>query len=186
VLHASAVYVGGAASVFMGASGWGKSTLAAFLRARGNHLLGDDIVAVEVSGVPRILPGIPQMKLWPSSAEALGIDPASLPRLKEGLEKRAYRVEDQLRVGSVNLGRVYVLDIGDCVTLDRLGRSEAFSELVRHTYLLKYLTGSGTDVAHFRQCADLVKTVPVYRIMRPPVLSQLGEVAELLERHSRQ
>jgi len=186
VLHASAVYVGGAASVFLGGSGWGKSTLAAFLRARGNGLLSDDIVAVEASEDPRILPGIPQMKLWPPSVEALGIDPATLPRLHPGLEKRAYKVDDRLQIGPVGLGRVYVLDTGDRLAVERLGRAEAFSELVRHTYLLKYLASSGTSVAHFRQCADLVKAVPIYRIVRPPVLAQLGEVAELLEGHSHQ
>jgi hypothetical protein len=81
---------------------------------------------------------------------------------------------------------VYVLDTGDRLAVERLGRGEAFSELVRHTYLLKYLAGSGTSVAHFRQCADLVKVVPIYRMVRPPLLAQLNEVAELLEGHCHQ
>ena len=184
VLHASAVSIGGAASVFLGASGWGKSTLAAFLRARGNDLLADDIVAVEACGHLRILPGIPQMKLWPSSAEALGIDPDKLPRVQPGLAKRAYKVDDQFQIGPADLGRVYVLDTGDRLAVERLGRAEAFAELVRHTYLSKFLASSGASVAHFRQCADLAKTVPIFRLVRPPILTQLGEVADLLEGHS--
>lgn len=186
VLHASAVSIGDRASVFLGGKTWGKSTLAACLASRGNDVVADDVVAVDTSGRPRVFPGVPQLKLWPTAAEALGLDPHRLPRSQPGLEKRAYRIHERFARDAVELERVYVLDVGDRLQIDSLDRREAFTELVSHSYFVKFLAGFGTSIIHFKQCTELVKAVPVFRIIRPRTLTQLNKTAELLEAHSSQ
>jgi hypothetical protein len=49
VLHASAVAIEGRAVAFLGASGAGKTTLAAHLAARGARLVTDDVLAVDLA-----------------------------------------------------------------------------------------------------------------------------------------
>src|SRR5436190_5578330 len=68
VMHASAVAIDDGAVCFVGECGWGKSTTAAALDARGNQLLCDDLVALQTSsGIPTIIAGIPHLKLTPQS-----------------------------------------------------------------------------------------------------------------------
>jgi serine kinase of HPr protein (carbohydrate metabolism regulator) len=46
VLHASAVTVDLGVVAFMGGPGWGKSTMAAAMYARGHSIVADDVTAV--------------------------------------------------------------------------------------------------------------------------------------------
>ncbi len=63
VLHASAAIIDGKAVVFMGNKGWGKSTLVATLHHRGHTVLGDDVVAIDLSNpaLPMVLPAFPKL-----------------------------------------------------------------------------------------------------------------------------
>ncbi|HEX2724887.1 MAG TPA: hypothetical protein VHN20_03595, partial [Beijerinckiaceae bacterium] len=63
-LHANAVVIGAAAVAFTGASGMGKSTLAAWFHDRGCRLLADDVVVIGLgeSG-PLAYPGLPRLRL---------------------------------------------------------------------------------------------------------------------------
>src|SRR5436190_17257795 len=83
VLHGSAVTLNGRAVVFCGASGWGKSTLAAALHRRGHPLLADDFAAIRIGarGGATLRAAPPFLKLWPDSARTLGLSTAALPRV---------------------------------------------------------------------------------------------------------
>lgn len=75
-LHASAVAIAGGVVAFCGPSGAGKSTLAAALVSRGRSLVSDDVLPLRlVSSLNRVevLPGLPELRLYPDSAERLGI-----------------------------------------------------------------------------------------------------------------
>src|SRR3989441_9254395 len=73
VHHASAVALDGGAVAFLGGSGRGKSTLAGTLYRRGHRLIADDVLVVsDAADGPCAWPGIPQLKLWPDTAAALG------------------------------------------------------------------------------------------------------------------
>jgi hypothetical protein len=184
VLHASAVLIDGTAVALLGSKGWGKSTLAAALRARGHSLIADDVSAVDTSaGTPKVFPAFPQLKLWPQTVTALGLDASALPRLRRNMEKRSYHVDTRFHVDPVSLGCLYVLEVGDSLAIEPLDRRDAFSELVRHTYFLRYLESSGATVRHFDHCASLVRRVKVFRIVRPPSLGLLDATATLVEEH---
>jgi hypothetical protein len=181
VLHASAVAINGGAIAILGASGWGKSTLAAFLHASGCPLIVDDIVAIRFAeGVPQVYPGFPQMKLWPDSLESIGERPENFPRIYEEREKRARRIEAGFhRNGALPLHRIYVLGHGDQLELEPLSSHEAFLELTGHSFGIEWLHPVST-AEFFHQRTRIASSVPVHVLRRPRDLELLADAADLI------
>lgn len=71
VLHASATLVNGAAVAFMGESGLGKSTLAAYLDEQGYPLLTDDCFAIKLGTKIYLTPNYSGVRLFDDSANQL-------------------------------------------------------------------------------------------------------------------
>ncbi len=182
-LHASAVVVAGSAVIFLGQSGEGKSTMAAALHARGHALVTDDVVALDLgsTGVPAVLPGFPQMKLWPDTAAALGNAPQNLPRLHPDLEKRAQPARHDFPKCALPVSRIYVLAEGTQFYTAQLSAPQAFAHLMQHSYAVGLLGTTGATSDHFRQCVEFARHVPVYRMERPRALELLPSVAQLVE-----
>ncbi len=180
VLHASAVVCAGGAAAFLGASGWGKSTLAALLHARGHALVTDDVAAIDMAGEPRVLPGTPQLKLWPDVLASLGEDAEVLPRVHPQLDKRARAIEHGHHSEPVPLRRLYVLTDAPSRQIQPLSPRQALLELLRHSYGARTLQAV-RRVEHFRQCARLASEVPVRRLAAPRNLDALPALAGLIE-----
>lgn len=142
VLHASAVVAAGQAVAFVGAKGFGKSTVAAALHARGHDLLSDDILAVNLrQDKPLALPGFPQLKLWPDSLGSLGYDAGLLPRLRPELEKRSQRLSAGFTYAPAPLKCIFVLDVGSEPTVESLQSWEALTALMPHWYGTRFGAG---------------------------------------------
>lgn len=109
VLHASAVEVNGKAVAFCGASGTGKSTLAAALAQRGYRLITDDICAITLPpGGPVVHPDGRQLKLWAQAIEKLKLEDIRRGRVRGRLEK--FYVEPRnAATEPLPLGAVYML-----------------------------------------------------------------------------
>lgn len=182
VLHASAVEVQGRAIAFLGQKGIGKSTTAAALYERGHGLVTDDVLALDLDGElgPMVLPGFPQLKLWPEAAAAVGAAPKGLPRLGLRLEKRSQRAERGFVRTPLPLGCLYVLSAGSDLAVDPLPPQEAFVELVAHSYLVRSLKPSAAAL-HFRQCTQLVNCVPIRLLRMERSLAALPDLARLVE-----
>lgn len=179
-LHASGVAVDGAAIAFLGASGWGKSTIAAALLAQGHALVADDVMAVDFSGIrPTVRPGFPQLKLWPDAAVALGELPGNLPRLRSDLEKRARRLERDFAPLALPLRVIYVLGEHGRSEVTRLRPADAIIELVRHTYGVRALAPV-QPAERFRQYGRLATEVAVRRLRVVRSLAALSELAHLV------
>jgi hypothetical protein len=87
-LHATAIVIDGAAVAFLGASGQGKSTLAAAFLSAGCRLLTDDLLVIrDVGGVLCGFPGPPRIKLFPGAARRFLPDEASLARMNPDSNK---------------------------------------------------------------------------------------------------
>lgn len=82
VLHASAVQVDDGALAFVGASGMGKSTLAALLCADGRRLVTDDVLRVDQPdrGVVRVHPGATETRLRGAARQLTDAAPAAAVR----------------------------------------------------------------------------------------------------------
>lgn len=182
VLHASAIAVDGWAIAFLGGPRWGKSTTAAALCARGHALIADDVLPVSVgSEVATVLPGFPQLKLWPDVATMLGHSPDRLPQIHPELEKRGLRTAGELAADPLLLSRVYVLSVGDQCSVHLLGPADGVIELVRHSYAAALLDAR-TRPLHLRQCAGLARLTGIRRLERPPTLECLEDLADLVEK----
>ena len=185
VLHGSALARDGHAVAFLGSSRSGKSTIAGMLLSRGYQLLADDMVAIPCTETTThelmVVPGFPQVKLWPDSAAVIGQDPALLNRLHPLREKRDWRISSAFAHEATPLDHIYVLSNGPAVQVERLGPQEAVRELIRHTARIAFLPLADA-ATHLRQCAVLVDRVPVSRLTIPRAFESLPALADLIDR----
>jgi hypothetical protein len=162
-LHASAVILKDRLTVFLGESGQGKSTLAAYLSGSGGgkaRLVADDILPVTASSV-RVdaWPHFPQLKL------SLLAQPG--PALPERL----------------SLEQVCILTDADSPqmpALKLLAPGQAARTLVSHTAGAR-LFDPPLLAGHLAFCAEVAGQVPVYRLVAPHRRDALPKVADLLE-----
>ena len=184
ILHGSSVAVGGKAVAFLGEKEAGKSTTALHLHARGYPLLTDDLLPLEFGhGEIRTIPGFPQIKLCTDTLEAAGLEPAALPRINRFVDKRAYRCTDGFVSEPMRISRLYILTEGPKIAIQRLDPSEAFIEIVRNTYLHRYLQATGRTATHFKRCEAVVETLPIFRLSRPRQFHLLPEVSTAVIDH---
>lgn len=183
-LHASAVEIDGCAVAFIGWKGFGKSTTAAALHARGHRLLTDDILALDLAGdAPVIYPGFAQLKLRPDAASSVVAQPELLPRLHPEIDKLAHRPTAGFSLDPLPLRGIFLLDQGERPEVTPLRPHETFFALVCHSYAQRFLKAPSATAAHFRQCERLAASVPVQRLRRPYRLEGLPDVLDLVETH---
>lgn len=181
VLHGSAVSVGGHAVAFLGRSGSGKSTMAAALSIR-YPLVTDDIAAVKGDmDPPLVYPAFPQIKLCPDAAQSLGYDPSRLLSISSDEDKLTAQMENGFSQHPLPLRRVYILEDGISNEIQEINRQDAMMALVNNTYTLRYLKAQVKVSLHFQQCANVVKYVPVRRLIRPRDLKALPKIVRILE-----
>ena len=161
-LHASAVMLRGQAIVFLGESGWGKSTLAAYLSEgkREWQRVADDILPVTIrSSRVEAWPHFPQLKL---SAES---QPG--PHLPEQMSVHGFCV-----LTEAGEGRLPELQL--------FPRGQATRKLVSHTAGARLFAPS-LLADHLAFCAETARCVPVYALTYERRRETLMEVCKLLE-----
>lgn len=190
-LHANAIEVDGRAVAFMGHSGAGKSTMAAWFHDRGFRILADDVCVVTFgeTGRPVAHAGIPRLRLWREALEASGRAADDFQASFDDMDK--YDVPTASRAAPpapLNLGAVYLLSKAaqDEGGIRRLQGVAAVDALVANTYRGGYvkLAGGGTE-RHLRACLELVRAVPVFAAERVWGYERFDEQARLLEAHAR-
>ncbi len=188
VLHGSAVAINDGAAIFIGAKGQGKSTMAATLYGRGHQLIADDVAAVKINdlGIHTLIPGFPQIKLWPEAAKAaLGDEAETLRRIHPEVEKRARPTFDRFTSIPLPVKRIYVLGTGSVSQIKPLKPQEAVTRLIANSYIPMLLGEEFRRdrqlALHFHQCMNLANSLPIYRLERPRSLDLLTDVADLVE-----
>jgi hypothetical protein len=186
-LHANAVEVGGKAFAFMGASGSGKSTMAAWLHDRGYPIIADDVCVVGFTddGRVRVHPGIARLRLWRDILDATGRDPADHARSFAGEDAPekfdVLLTEPRPSDAAIPLAAVYLLARSDDLQIERLSGVDAAEAVFANTYRGTYVPIAGNSRDHWSACTRLVADTPVYRAGRRWGLSELdGQYAELL------
>ena len=188
-LHGSAVVTRDKAIGFVAPKFHGKSTLALALARAGAKLLTDDTLPV-AAGAPAIArPGLHVARLWPDSAERVGL---GAPSDRTGGQKQLFNALPAGRVTHefVPMDALYLLVPmrepldGQAAWRDRLAPAESALVMIGHAKLAPLLGKSEAPVL-FRQAAEIAATVPVYRLNVVRDLDRLGAVVDaILSWHS--
>jgi hypothetical protein len=185
-LCASAVRVDGRAVLFCGASGVGKSTLAAALDRRGHSFLADDVCALGLTadGPPIVSPDRRCLNLWPTAIEALGLAPGQ--PVRPGLEKRLVAPAAAVSTPAP-LGLVYLLHPLEpsptAAAVSAVSASDATMRLHAAAPALAVATRLGLDGAYFTAAAMIARRARVFDLARPSGFESLDAVIDALERH---
>lgn len=189
-LHANAMVLGEGAAAFMGASGAGKSTMAAWFHDRGYAVLSDDVCAVTCGddGLVLAQPGIPRLRLWRDALEATGRDVAAHEHAFDDADKYNVRTAVAAGVQPRPLAAVYLLDDdrdpAKDFSISRLSGLDAAEALIANTYRGGYLSILGGKSRHLAACARVAGTTPIYRVTRRWGRAHLAEQMRQLEQHA--
>lgn len=188
-LHANAIDIDGRAVAFMGHSGAGKSTMAAWFLDRGHRILADDVCVVvpDAAGVPLAYPGIPRLRLWREALERTGRNADELELAFDDTDKYNLPTPEPSRSGPIPLSHVYLLEKADgqAAEVRPLSGIAAVDALVANTYRGGYLTRMGETKRHLLACLEMVKRVPVFSARRVWGFDGYDVQAERLEQHAR-
>jgi hypothetical protein len=185
VMHGSAVAKDGFAFGFLGDSGWGKSTLAAFLCQHGYHFLTDDMLVLrreEGQPHPIVMPSHKHVRLYADSGELFVDEFDELPLVSSFTPKRVRPIERDSE-DPFPLKRLYVLDNvpADKNAVEPLSKQESMLHLIAHTRSKDLLDAEAFRSAHFEQCAGLLREVPVARLRRVRALEALPDLKQTIE-----
>ena len=189
-LHSNAVELGGRAVAFLGASGAGKSTMAAWFHDRGHNVLADDVCVVTFpsAGPPLAHPGIPRLRLWRDALETSGRNPADHEHAFDDADKYNVRTRETDRSKPLPLSAIYLLDApnsgANITAITRLAGVEAVETLAANTYRGGYIAMLGGTQRHIFQCLELARRVPIFKLSRVWGFDAFDEQVRLLERHA--
>jgi hypothetical protein len=188
-LHGTVSVVGDDAVAFVGDCGYGKSTLAAAMLARGYPVLTDDLVVLDEGRRGwTVHPGIPRLKLFPSAAKSvLGVVAPGTP-MNGGTSKLVLPLAgQQVSAQPKTLRAIYVLDRPQRARPDgvrrprveRLARGKALLEIVRAAFNL-LVHDRDRLASQFVFASRLVASVPVCHLRYPRRLRALPAVCDVV------
>lgn len=166
-LHAGGVVVEGAALLFTGPAGAGKSSTVAAFGALNHAVLSDDVVPLRLTPEAIVaFPGFPRVSVWDDTASAiLGRAPGHLQMWSASYGKRCLDLHDHgLRFCDrpVQVGAIYVLQPPESSDLQvrRLPAREALLALAGNTYG-GYLLDRRMREVEFDVLGAVARSVPV-------------------------
>ncbi|HUF87240.1 MAG TPA: hypothetical protein VMM59_07655 [Thermohalobaculum sp.] len=185
VLHGATVLHGRGATIFVGESGQGKSTLAASLGRSGHAILGDDTMPLwrAPRGGFEVWPGSRMFKLWADTIDVLGETAEGLDSVGSRLDKYFFPNAEQPADRPSPLGEIIELvsaPEGAEPALEPLGGLEALRVIAANTYRPHYVSQLGRDSEHFRLCSELAGSIAVCRLSRPRDIRRIGESLALI------
>lgn len=186
-LHAATVVVGNDALAFLGGSGFGKSTLAAFLLSRGARLLTDDLLLLDTEREAVLAyPGPPRIKLFAKTADRMLGGAVTRPRMNPDTAKQIAPL-DRSRVCAEPVRLAAIYDLApprescrhDTVTIQPLSTRNAFPVLLRSAFNRR--TSGGVRTARqFAFASSIAERVPVSTLTYPRTLDVLPDVRRAL------
>ncbi len=190
-LHASAVVVEDRAAAFLSSNSGGKSVLAAMLMQAGYPLLTDDILPVEQShGAFLGRPGYPQMRLWPDEAHYFLGRYQDLELVHPSYSKRRVPVgppafgtfcPESKPLACLYLPQRRSAAEGDTeIEITPVSRRDALIELVRHSFAASIVEQLGLQQQRLDLFAQMVRLVPVRRLVYPSGFEHLALVREAI------
>lgn len=187
VLHASAVLIGSAVTIFLGETGAGKSTLAASLHKCGHHLLGDDAIIITRDG-DRFMaePVYPSLRLFPDSASALLDGDATVSAMAAYSDKQRVDFDDVPTTPDkpLPIAALFLLagdpDAGEIAVRSPSPAQACITALEQSFALDPYDAERATQ--RLSLASDLIEGVDSFELDYPNGYDRLGEVHALIQR----
>ncbi|MEM7058128.1 MAG: hypothetical protein AAF557_11105 [Pseudomonadota bacterium] len=193
-LHACALNLDGCAVAVLGASGVGKSTLAAHLASNGAPVLADDVTAILESGDGHMVqPGFPAMKFWPDTLKLSNVAADAQDRVFNFTDKRVLPLrtggqssEWQFQPTPLPMRGIFVLqgrraDLSYPIA-EKLDPIAAVPVLMANRSSLMCALGPKVDGQELKSMARLAGAVPVWSITCPDDVGNLAASVDLLHR----
>ena len=188
VTHACVVERGSAACVFVGHSGWGKSTLASLLRSAGHRLLSDDCALLRATGAGvHALATYPSLRLYEDSIGQTIPDGVDVSPVATYTNKLRVTVEHPPgHHVSPPIRAIYLLNDPCSVetrhSITAMAPLEACMALIEHSFRLDV-----TRVQHTRlllsQAAGVQRLAPVFHLRYPRDYQRSAQLMDLLQQH---
>lgn len=192
VLHAAAMRIDGNAVLFLGESGWGKSTLAGLLGNNGFDLLSDDCMILRPGlGQLVAIPTYPSLRLFGDSIAAMGTTDAATAPVAYYTDKRrlpaAERMGEPATVG-IPVAALYLLVDPRAGSgrhdIQPLAPAAACMSLIQHSFQLDM-----KDLAQIKgrlaQASAATALVPAFTLDYPRDYACADQLVGMLLEHLR-
>lgn len=188
-LHASAIAIDGQCALFLGKSGWGKSTLAALLQRAGHEVLSDDCVEIAFTAKQALAsPTYPSLRMLPDTVESLYPDGVTTlpmahysPKLRVAMDPTTTGEETPIR-------GIYLLgdpdEPAESPTIEAAPPTEACLALIRHAFQLD-LGNRDLSAGLLQKCSDLARQGSVWHLRYPRRFDAAPEIVAAVQDHFR-
>jgi hypothetical protein len=190
VVHASVVELSTGVALFVGKSGWGKSTLASILDQAGHSVLSDDcaVLQMDETGSVVAIPTYPSLRLFDDSIEGVFRETPATIRVASYSDKQRVRLGRQRDdTKKADVLSIYVLDdpnLGQvsAISIQPVPTARACMALVENSFRLD-VSSRQQSAAIFRQAAAISRTIPAYSLQYPRNYSNNATLAQALAYH---
>lgn len=185
-LHGNTIADANGAAMISGRIRAGKSATTCALLQRGFRLVADDISAVsfETNGItePRVVPGVPRLKLWRATLDHFGRDYREFRRLRPGLDKFHYPADDRFCTEPQPLKAIYILQPGDVprVRIHALSGLARLEALRIHLYKVRFPDAVRNWPPLLSRICRLADAVRVNIVERPREGDTIDAVADAI------
>lgn len=187
IIHASCIQIGDSGIAFCGESGWGKSTLAAFLYSQGYPLLTDDCLLLEGKGSDIVAtPGYHGVRLFEDSLALLPEHRDRATAVCHYGSKKRVALPPPKAIQSLALSTIYILNNpaklqSTTISTEKVSRAAGVIELIKHCFPLD-ITDIERSGDQLRKLSMLVqsKKTQFRQISYPRQRESLGQVAEAI------
>jgi hypothetical protein len=186
-LHATTVVVNDEAVVFLGKSGFGKSSLAACFLEAGCRVLTDDLLILKKFANGFLAyPGPPRIKLFPKLARRFLGNASNGVAMNSGTKKLILPLDrTRSSAAPVPLKAIYTLVPPRAVfrkqpiRFETMSPRESFLELVKNTFNYRVVNSRRLE-RQFNETARVVSAMSVKSLSYPRVLTQLPAVRDAI------
>jgi hypothetical protein len=130
-----------------------------------------------------VIPGFPRLKLWKATLDYFGYDHAGLKRLRPGVDKFHYPVDELFCEEPRRLHAIYILQPGEApeVRIQPLAGLAKLEALRVHLYKIRFHDAIGNWPPLLGKMCRLADTVRVNLVERPRDGATLEAVADAIE-----
>lgn len=187
VMHGAAIQIGECVVVISGDSGWGKSTLAAALMARGHRVLGDEHALIKVeNGVPVLQPSVPRLLIGRDVLNYFDLAQPGTTAERDGIDRFSVPLPpwSQRELAGLPLSHLLLLGKGwqrESGVIEDLRGFLAFNAVRESLYRLPYLRGLGIESELFGRLQRVASQVTVSRLLSRRRFEDLNDMVRGIE-----